>query len=63
MVKDLYLSILEQLIDAELEKHPDASEADLYESLSDRAYALYLESWADRADSIRMLEKDARYEH
>lgn len=59
MSKELFMDAHEQLIEEYLEKHPDADWSEAYEKTADMAYGRMRDNLADRADYLRMKEKDA----
>lgn len=56
LYKDVYLDVLEELIEVYLETHPNATWDDAYELLQDKAYDVAMDQLADIVEHSRMVE-------
>ena len=58
MSKELFIAAHEQLIEQDLEAHPDATEAEAYDRTADGAYDRMVGNLADMADALKDRMKD-----
>lgn len=58
MSKELYIDAHEEAIADYLEEHPEATEAEAYESTADSAYTRMTDRLAYMADHYRQMRKD-----
>lgn len=56
-MKELFIAAHEELIEAYLEKHPDADWSEAYEKTSDAAYDRYKDKFADLLDAAKDRKK------
>lgn len=59
MMKDLYISAHEQLIETYLEQRPDADRDEAYDKTADRAYDKMKDIYADMIDQAKQRAKDS----
>ena len=57
-MKDLYIAAHEELIEAYMDTHPRATEAQAYDACADRAYNHMVDRLADRADYERKARRE-----
>lgn len=58
MSKEHFIAAHEQLIEAYLERHPDATDAEAYDKTADRAYDRMVDNLADMADHLKDRAKE-----
>jgi hypothetical protein len=58
MSKELFMDAHEQLVEEYMEKHPNADWSEAYEKTSDMSMGRMRSNLADRADYLRMKEKE-----
>ena len=58
MSKELYIAAHEELIEAYMERHPEASWTQAYNRTADRAYERMRDNLADQADAARTRAKE-----
>lgn len=60
MSKEMFIDAHEQLIEEYLEAHPDATEAEALEAITDEKIdARYRDNFADRVDAAKQRAKDS----
>lgn len=57
-MKELFIQAHEELIAEYLEEHPEATEAEAYETTADAASERMRDKYADMVDSARQMQKD-----